>query len=70
MSSPTLKSDLSHSVAIERAKAGDPKGAVTAALDSILASQKAAARSRVSQAAYDWHAEEYDTDHMWGREDE
>ena len=45
MSSPTLKSQLSHSIAKARKADGDTKGAVAAFLDGMLAGQAAASRA-------------------------
>lgn len=77
--SPRLHSDLAASVSKARAEQGDPRGAVEAALDSMLANQRAVSEAMKrhpdpdwaeAQARAEWHAEEYETDRMWGREDE
>lgn len=52
--SPTLKSQLSHSVAKARKDDGDTKGAVSAFLTGMLAGQAAAAAASAANPEPDW----------------
>jgi hypothetical protein len=77
--SPTLKSQLSHSIAKARKADGDVAGAVAAFLDGMLAGQAAASRARAlypdpaewaeAQARAEFHAEEFDWERALGRDE-
>ena len=71
--SPTLKSQLSHSVAKARKDDGDVAGAVSAFLTGMLAGQAAAAASRAewaeARARAEYHAEEWAWERALGREE-